>query len=283
MTTATPIQVHHLLAALDHLAPFSLAEEWDNVGLLVGNPNAFVGSILLGLDPCLSLLDEAISLGVTTVITHHPCIFHPLTTILTTTPAGRFLEKALKHHMNIIACHTNLDNAVSGVSDALALALGLTDLTPLRPEAITERGATGMGRIGSFANPLPAATFLDRLLQILQLPSIQIAGTIPEQISIVALCGGSGSELAETARDKGADIYLSAEIKHSTACWAEESGFCVIDGTHYGTEQPVIPFLHRQLQALATRNNWPLALLVSQTEKRPLHYYHKNICNNTFI
>jgi len=267
------VQLHHLLNGLDQIAPFSLAESWDNVGLLVGNPDARITSILLGLDPGLRLLDEAITLGANTIITHHPCIFHPLATVITKTPAGALLEKALSHNINIIACHTNLDNSAEGVSDALAWALGLTDLSPLRPGAIEE---TGAGRIGVFASPLSDSAFMDKLFQTLQLETIQIAGRLPEQIKTVALCGGSGSDLAEMAQDRGADLYLSAEIKHSTARWAEECGFCVIDGTHYGTEQPVMPFLQRKIQALAATNNWPLEVALTQIERHPFIYKHRH-------
>jgi len=92
----------------------------------------------------------------------------------------------------------------------------------------------------------------------------------------MALCGGSGSDLAEIALLKGADLYLSAEIKHSTARWAEESGFCIIDGTHYGTEKPAISFLSRKLQELTALKSWPLELLLSKTEKHPFTCKHKN-------
>lgn len=275
------MQIQQLLVGLDQFAPFSLAEEWDNVGLLVGNPEATVTSILLGLDPTIELLGEAILLGANTIITHHPCIFNPLTSIHTNTPAGIFLEKALSHKINIIACHTNLDNAASGVSDALAEALGLTSLSPLCPSgAMTknsvENSGTGTGRIGSFDPPLPASTFMTRLFHTLQLSSIQIAGKVPELVRIVALCGGSGSELAKVAQTRGADLYLSAEIKHSTARWAQECGFCIIDGSHYGTEQPVLPVFCRKIQELAASNNWSIDVFLTQSEKKPFKRSYQN-------
>jgi len=269
------VRVHHLLACLDQLAPFSLAEDWDNVGLLVGHPDTDVTSILLGLDPGIRLLDEALARGANTIITHHPLIFHPLTSVTTNTPVGLFLEKALAHKINVICCHTNLDHTASGVSDALAWALGLTALTPLRPGPPAVTGATGLGRIGIFDPPLSGTAFMDKLFQALQITTIQVAGSIPEQVKTVALCGGSGSELAETARAGGADLYLSAEIKHSTARWAEECGFCVIDGTHYGTEQPVMPFLQGKIQTIAAAENWPVEVLLTLTEKHPFRSYNK--------
>ncbi|MCX5869733.1 MAG: Nif3-like dinuclear metal center hexameric protein [Deltaproteobacteria bacterium] len=269
------VQIYQLLACIDQLAPFSLAEKWDNVGLLVGNPEAHITSVLLGLDPGLQLLDEAIARGANTIITHHPCIFHPLASVITNTPDGIFLEKALTHKINIIGCHTNLDNAAGGTSDALALALGLTALVPLRPGEIGKTGVTGMGRMGIFDPPLSAPAFMNRLFQVLQLKTIQVAGRLPEQVKTMALCGGSGSELAEIARARGADLYLSAEIKHSTARWTEDCGFCVIDGTHYGTEQPVMPFLQGKIKEWAATNNWSLDIFLTQTEKHPFRHYNK--------
>lgn len=270
------VQVHQILTVLDHLAPFALAEEWDNVGLLVGNPEADVSSILLGLDPDLHLLDEALARGANTIITHHPCIFHPLSTIITTSPTGIFLEKALTHKINCIACHTNLDLAANGVSDALAWALGLTDLTPLRPGIMLKTGATGLGRVGHLAPPLSGPAFMRKLLQVVQRDTVQVAGKLPAHIKTVALCAGSGSELAESARTQGADLYLSAEIKHHTARWAEECGFCVIDGSHFGTEQPILPFLQCQIQKSAAANSWPLEILVTQTQQHPFTSIHRN-------
>lgn len=262
------LTLRQLLAGLDQLAPFSLTENWDNTGLLVGSPNAVVHSILIGLDPTICLLDEALSSGANTILTHHPIIFHPLSAINTDSPSGRFLEKALKHDISCISCHTNLDNACNGVSDALANGLGLTDLKPLRPGV---NATTGAGRIGQLQTPLTAEAFLEQLHTLLGPCAIQIAGTPPSTIRTVALCGGSGSDLAETAHAMGADLYLSAEIKHSTARWAEESGFCVIDGTHFGTEYPVLSVLQASLQAMLTAGGWSIPVRVSQTQKAPFY------------
>lgn len=265
------VRVSQLLAALDRLAPFALAEEWDNVGLLAGNPEARITTVLLGLDPTIPLLDEAIALGANTIITHHPVIFHPLKTIRTSSHTGLLLEKALTSRINLIACHTNLDNAAQGVSDALAHALGLDDLAPLVPGSAA---GTGVGRIGVFAPALPVSRFLDRIFQVLRLDTLRVVGKVPDPVRTVALCGGSGSELAETAFDMGAELYLTAEIKHSTARWAEGCGFCLIDGSHYGTEQPVMPFLLQQLRSLAVQNAWPMEFLLSQSQGHPFTCLH---------
>ena len=194
-------RVETLLQELEKKAPRSLAEQWDNVGLLVGTPINEVSSILVGLDPSNVLIDEAISLGADTIVTHHPVIFKPISHINTAEPEGRLLQKALSHNINIIACHTNLDAAEGGVNDVLGLRLGLTDLTPLQPTDTDNDD--GFGRIGRYAPSLPWQDFIDRIHDILKLNNFNIAGPFPKTVTTVALCGGSGSEFARLAGSEG--------------------------------------------------------------------------------
>jgi len=263
------VRVKDILESLNAEAPFSLAESWDNVGLLVGNPEQEVTAVLAGLDPTNRLVDEAIALGATTIITHHPVIFKPLPAINTADPSGRLLEKALSNHISIIGCHTNFDNAPEGVSDHLARQLGLENLTPLVASPNDESMNTGLGRIGVYPTPLAAADFLAGVLQVLALPSVQVAGALPAEITKVAVCGGSGSEFAPVAFARGADVYLSAEIKHSTAIWAVENNFCIIDGTHFATEKPAVALLVKRLGEAGKQKSWHIKIMQTKAELHP--------------
>ncbi|MBU0943993.1 MAG: Nif3-like dinuclear metal center hexameric protein [Proteobacteria bacterium] len=269
------LQVSDLLEGINRFAPFGLAESWDNVGLLIGRPDRQVRSLLLGLDPTLSLLEEAVNRGADTLITHHPCIFRPLSAVNTATPVGAFLERALEQKINVIACHTNLDSAVEGVSDALAERLGLTGLSLLHAVNFSGMSGVGLGRIGTFPVSLSFPDFLQRVFDVLGIDGVHVAGTPPDEVKTVALCGGSGSEFAEDAQRCGADVYLSAEIKHSTARWAEESGLCIIDGTHYGTEQPALALLADKLGALAREKDWDVNIIQTDSERPAFTLIHK--------
>jgi len=269
-------RVTDILNSLNTLAPFNLAEPWDNVGLLVGNPDQEATAILAGLDPTNSLLDEAIALGANTVITHHPVIFKPLPAINTSAPEGRLLEKALTNRIAIIGFHTNFDSAQAGVSAILAERLGLDSHSPLIPALQDNLTGAGLGRIGSYRNPLSKDEFLQRLLDVLGLDSVLVAGTLPKKITTVAVCGGSGSEFAVQARALGAEVYLSAEIKHNTAVWAIECDFCIIDGSHYSTEKPAIAFLVKKLEEASRREQWNIRILETTTERHPFVKLDKN-------
>lgn len=267
------VQLSLLLQELEHIAPATLAEEWDNVGLLVGDRRREVSSILLALDATLPLLEEAIAGGVDTIITHHPCIFRPLHSIDLSTPGGTFLQRALAQNINIIACHTNFDSAASGVSDALGRLLGLNPLRPLHP--VPRDAETGLGRMGNYSEAIPFTQFMERAFLALDSDAVQLAGKAPQSVSCVALCGGSGSDLAETAFAQGADIYLSSEIKHSTARWAEDAGFCIVDASHYATEKPAMRLLCETIEDLKARKGWNLVVHQSVSEKAPFTYITK--------
>lgn len=269
-------QITELLQILDSFAPVALAEKWDNVGLLVGSPDNSVSSILIGLDPTTALVDEAIALSADTIITHHPVIFKPLSAINTSDPTGRLLQKALSSNLNIIGAHTNLDSAVDGVNDVLGNGLGLTDLVPLIPAEKAENAVSGLGRIGSYHHPVPRKEFLARLFHLLGVQSLSIAGTLPDEITTVAVCGGSGSDLAPLAHQRGAEVYLSAEIKHSTAIWAREAGFAIIDGSHYATEKPATFYLARKLEKIAEDRDWQIKIQLTETEEHPFVSLHIN-------
>lgn len=269
-------KVIDILQGLNRVAPFDLAEEWDNVGLLIGDADRETHSLFLGLDPTLSLLEEAVDCGADTLITHHPCIFHPLSIVNLATPTGAFLEKALAHKINVIACHTNFDSAAEGVSDALAALLQLEELSPLHPAESSTDGREGLGRIGRYSSPMPFASFMQIVFSALKSTTVQVAGTQPEQVQTVALCGGSGSDFAKDAFTSGADVYLSSEIKHSTARWAEDAGFCIIDGTHFATEYPAVALLADKLKSHAGEAGWDVQVLQSKLEKPAFAFIYKD-------
>lgn len=276
------VYVTDILEGLNHIAPFALAESWDNVGLLIGDPGREVGSLLFGLDPSLSLLDEAIRRGIDTIVTHHPCIFRPFPSVNVATPDGAFLERALAHKINVIACHTNFDSAEDGVSDALGRLLKLEHLRPLRAIAGSGNEKSGLGRIGAFANPLLFSDFMQHLFQAVASTDVQLAGPKPTEIKSVALCGGSGSDLAEEAYRQNADVYVSSEIKHSTAVWAQDAGFCVIDATHYGTEKPAMLLLAQNLEIFGKKQGWNVEICQTETEKAPFsHISIENYINTS--
>jgi dinuclear metal center YbgI/SA1388 family protein len=123
------MQLSTIIAILEEIAPPSLAESWDNVGLLSGDPNQDISGILLTIDYSPAVAEEARANQCDLVIAYHPPIFHPLKRLV----AGSLVFDAIRRGVAIYSPHTALDVAEGGTNDLLADVLGLTDRQPLRP------------------------------------------------------------------------------------------------------------------------------------------------------
>ena len=270
------LTVKDLLQSLDNIAAFGLAEQWDNVGLMFGDPDHLIQGVLVALDPTEEVLAEANECGADCIITHHPLIFTPLKAIYTNQPLGRFLSQALKNEISIIGCHTNLDQAIGGVNDVLASSLGMVETRPLAPNDQSHGAASseiGFGRIGRLAETLSREAFIEKLCLFFNLPALRVAGKLPEKVSTVAVCGGSGSELAEAAFAAGAEVYITGEVKHSTARWVEASGFCIIDAGHFATEKPVVESLASALKGVLAEKGISIPVKSSAKQQNPFTFY----------
>jgi dinuclear metal center YbgI/SA1388 family protein len=124
---------HEVIQVFESFSPKGLAMEGDKVGLQIGNLNRKVQNVMIALDVLDEVVDEAIAKNVQLIIAHHPPIFRPLQRITADDPAGRLIEKLIKHDIAVYAAHTNLDVAKGGVNDLLADALGLEETEVLFP------------------------------------------------------------------------------------------------------------------------------------------------------
>jgi len=266
--------VQDFLNILQDIAPDDIAETWDNVGLLIGSPHNRITSVLVALDPTVDLISQAENVRAELILTHHPAIFHPLKALRTDQPTGNFIRSALQADINVIGCHTNLDATPGGVSDVLASALHLRDIAPLLAEKNGTTGC-GLGRIGNLAAPLSPSMFINTIYAGISPPWLLEAGPRPERISRVAVCGGSCSDLAETALAAGADVFVTAEVKHAVARWAEEAGLWLIDGGHFATENPAMSALRHLLADRLNQTGLNLQLFIADQEP-PLQLIKKD-------
>ncbi len=122
-----------VVAVLDDLYDPRTAESWDAVGTILGDPDAEVRRVLFAVDPVQAVADEAVSLGVDLVVTHHPLWLSGVTALPASDPKGRVAHTLLSHGIALHTCHTNADVPPLGVSAAMAAALGLVGARPLQP------------------------------------------------------------------------------------------------------------------------------------------------------
>ncbi len=113
--------------------PPHTAEEWDAVGLVSGDPADEVAKVLLAVDPAPGVAEEVVEWGADLLVVHHPLFLTPVHGIAATTPKGRTLTTLSRAGCALLTAHTNADRAAEGVSEAMARALGLADVTPIVP------------------------------------------------------------------------------------------------------------------------------------------------------
>ncbi|MFF5261012.1 Nif3-like dinuclear metal center hexameric protein [Actinomadura viridis] len=247
------MRLSHVIEVIEELYPPSWAEPWDAVGLACGDPGQEVGRVLLAVDPVAAVVDEALEWGADLVITHHPLLLRPVNGVAATTPKGRLIHRLITHGVALYTAHTNADVADPGVSDALARAVGLAgELRPMVPAADDPR--RGLGRIGELPEPVPLRTFTATVAAGLPATAwgVRAAGDPERTVRTVAVCGGAGDSLLDTARAAGVDVYLTADLRHHPASeFAEHDGPALIDAAHWATEWPWLADAERRLAGSA--------------------------------
>jgi dinuclear metal center YbgI/SA1388 family protein len=228
--------------ALDEWYPPAGAESWDAVGLVCGVRESQVDRILLAIDAVPAVIDEADSVGAQLLFTHHPLLLTAVHGVPADDPKGGLVHRMICSGIAHFVAHTNAEIATPGVSDALAGALGLTEVSPLEPAP--DNPENGVGRVGNLAAELTLTGFTDLVAATLPATSWGVRGAgDPEQVvRRVAVLGGSGSSLIDAARDAGADVYLTADLKHHNGVEAvtQRAGtpMALVDAAHWATERP---------------------------------------------
>ena len=222
-------------------APRELAESWDNVGLLVGDPEAAVERVLVALDITPQVAEEALERGCQLIVAHHPvmnCAWHPVQTIRADDRQGRTLTALLRGGVAAICMHTNLDAAEGGVNDILAEKLGLTQSEMLTEEKI--------GRIGTLKCEIPLVEFTHSVIELLGCNGLRYVDA-GRPVHRVAVGGGACGCYIPQAVAAGCDTFVTSDLKYND--FLDTEGLNLIDAGHFPTENVVCPALRDRLQS----------------------------------
>lgn len=229
--------VQNIFDFLNEKFPTDTACDFDNVGLLVGDPDTEVKKAVVALDCTPSAINTAVNKGAQLIITHHPIIFNPLKQVL----AGSAVYEVIKSGISIISMHTNLDVGIGGVNDCLSSALTLNNVAKVAAE---DGYLLNIGELTSPLYPDDLAVYIKGKLG----GAVKYFGA-DKEIKRVLLCSGSGgSYLAETLRHN-CDALITADVKHNQFLDAERLGISLFDAGHFDTEDIVIEPLKELLQA----------------------------------
>ena len=226
-------------AAIEREYPPCLAEEWDNSGLLVGDPDREVRTIAV----CLDLTDETLMMalegGAEMVVTHQPLIFKPVSRVVAGDRVGRRILKLAANQMICYAAHTNFD--VAGMAAVNAASLGLIETEPLEVTGMDEEGVPyGLGRVGVLPEAAAAGAFARTVRSVCGLDAVRLYGNEDRPVKRVAVCGGSGRSLIGAAIRSGADVFVTGDLDYHSAIDAAADDLMLIDAGHFGTEREFI-------------------------------------------
>ena len=259
--------VHEIEQAIFEWAPRSLAEDWDNVGLLCGRAENEVSRVLVALDPFEDVCREACERGAELIVTHHPLIFTPLRAVSDRNAVGRCLLYLARHGIAAVNAHTNLDCAVGGVNDVLARTIGLSDVRVIGAVKTDAQGRTcGLLRAGS-AEETDLAAFAARVKASLGCEGLRYADA-GRPVRRVAVGGGAcGGEIADVA-EAGCDTFVTADVKYNQFWDARELGVNLIDAGHFETENPVCGAMAAYLREKFPR----LTVMLSEKHAGPIKF-----------
>lgn len=351
-------RIQDLLGLIHQLYDPSLAEDWDNVGLQVGDPGEPVVKVMVALDPSREAVEAAHEAGAQVLLTHHPLLFRPLKRLTPEDAVGQTVWAAIRSNVAIISAHTNLDCAVDGLNSWLADQLGVKSSSPLQgvagdylklvvfvpqghekqlAEALFSAGAgqigaydqcsfrtrgegtfrpgqgtnpfigavgqmeqveevrletivpkrklvrvldkllkahpyeevaydlvplhnqvpgAGLGRIGKLEQTMTLEAFAAEVKSALGADHVRVVGSGSKAITKVALCGGSGAGLLQTAYRQGADVLVTGDAKYHDARQAEELGVALIDAGHFATEKIMIEEVAKALRLAVEKRQW---------------------------
>jgi dinuclear metal center YbgI/SA1388 family protein len=263
-----PPTVREVVDALDRRYPRAWAESWDRVGLVLGDFDTPVATVLFVVDCVPETVDQALAAGADLVVAHHPLLLKPVSSIAPDTYKGRIIHRLIRAGVALYAAHTNADTANPGVSDALAARFGLTGLRPLVPATgAAEGGGRGIGRIGTLPAALPLADLVTLAARALPATAggVRAAGDPAREIRTLAVCGGAGDSFLTDAAAAGVDAYLCADLRHHPAGeHLAAGGPALLDVAHWASERP-------WLDEVATwlRGQFPVQTVVSDLDTDP--------------
>lgn len=241
------LHLRDVVRALESLYPPATAQEWDRVGLVTGDPEQAVRRAHLAIDPTLAVVEEATAAGADLLITHHPLLLRGVSSVATTSAKGETVTRAIRGGLAIYCAHTNADVASPGVCDALAAACGLESVGPL------EEVPYAVGRVGTLGSPISLREFVTRLSGALPATAggIRVSGDPDATVERVAVLGGSGDDRFEQVRAAGADVYVTADLRHHPVLEERETSRggrpFLVDAGHWATEWVWLASAEREL------------------------------------
>ena len=220
------IKVNNIIKEMELLAPTYLKEDFDNVGLMVGDKNKEVKKVLLALDCTLKVIEEAKKENVELIITHHPLIFKRPSSITTDTLQGKKIIELIKNDISLYSSHTNLDSVENGLNDTIVKIL----------EKNKRDDKAGLGRIVSLNESIQLEDLISKIKKSLNINNLRVVKG-KDKVNKIAIINGSGQDFIGKAVALGADCIITGDTTYHFASDYKEMEISILDVGHFASEQ----------------------------------------------
>jgi dinuclear metal center YbgI/SA1388 family protein len=238
--------INDVCGFMDSIAPTRLAEDWDNVGLLVGDRAGPAERVMTCLTVTPESAAEAIARNVDLIVSHHPIPFRPLKRLTTDTTATRILWDLIRAGVSIYSPHTGFDSASEGINQTLSQRLGLQGVQPLVPVEDDPQGL-GAGRIGKLASSRSLADFVTTVKEAFSIAGIHVVGRMTDSVESIAVACGSGGSFLEKARRAHCDTFVTGEATFHSCLEAKANNISLVLLGHYASERFAVEELANRL------------------------------------
>jgi dinuclear metal center YbgI/SA1388 family protein len=268
------LKVSDINNIMESYAPSCLKESYDNVGLMVGDLDSQITSIMVALDCTLEVIKEAVEKNCNLILSHHPLLFIKPSSITMETLQGRKIIELVKNDINVYSSHTNLDIASEGLNDILTKLLGFKHWTIIETTEQNSKGeAQGIGRLVSLDRSITLEQLCERVKVSLEIKEIRFAGQEKMQINKIAIINGSGEDYFKAAFECGADCIITGDTSYHYVSDYMEMGIGIIDAGHFETEWPSMKVVADVLRNKLREQGYDNLVLVSEKCRSPYKFF----------
>ncbi|WP_461207789.1 Nif3-like dinuclear metal center hexameric protein [Clostridium sp. DL1XJH146] len=268
------LKIKDLDNIMQEFAPNIYKEDYDNVGLMVGDNGQQINNILIALDCTMNVIDEAIAKSCNTIVTHHPLLFVKPQNITMNSVKGSKIIKLIKNNINLYSSHTNLDSTHNGLNDLLMSILGLenTQIMEYSKVKLAHEKKVGIGRVAVLDTPIIFEKLILKVKEDLEINTLRYTGDENKEINKIAVINGSGQDYFQLAKDMGADCIITGDTTYHFVSDFMEEGMCIIDAGHFSTEWTAMQLFAGKLKNRINEKGFNNSVLISENSVDPYKY-----------
>ncbi|MBU3114668.1 Nif3-like dinuclear metal center hexameric protein [Clostridium lacusfryxellense] len=269
------LKVRDIDNIMECFAPPILKEDYDNVGLMVGDKDAIVTKILIALDCTIDVISEAKEKGCNFILSHHPLLFNKPKTVTTDTLVGKKIIKLIKNDINVYASHTNLDSTKGGLNDIATEILGFNKYKIIQPSVNSNNGVvrSGLGRLVVLDEPIMLLELCENVKKTYNAEYIRYVGRDNDLIKTIAIINGSGEDFFDESIKLGADCIITGDTKYHGACDLLEKNVALIDAGHFASEWVPFKIFGEKFKKALLESGYDNEVIISQSTSEVYKLY----------